>query len=164
MPPLSPTQLGGCAPWARRLQHQGDGTASIFASDPTVYTLSFHCGKNFPFRKSRSDLDIDLPPGTSDDAYLARLADVLPRVLQVAEPDLVLYDAGVDVAAVDTLGYLDLSDDGIYQRDEYVLRTCRAAGLPVATVIGGGYCTDLDELASRHAIVFRAAQAVWERG
>jgi acetoin utilization deacetylase AcuC-like enzyme len=141
--------------------HQGDGTAAIFADDPSVYTLSFHCGKNFPFRKSVSDLDIDLPPGTDDAAYLAKLADVLPRVLVAAQPDLVLFDAGVDVAAVDSLGYLQLSDQGIFDRDRFVLDACARAGLPVVTVIGGGYCTDLAELARRHAIVFRAAQSVW---
>lgn len=145
----------------RAAQHQGDGTAAIFADDPSVYTASFHCGKNFPFRKSRSDLDVDLPPGTGDEGFLARLSDVLPRVLHVARPELVLYDAGVDVAAVDTLGYLELSDDGILRRDEYVLRACASAGVPVVTVIGGGYCKDLAELANRHAIVFRAAQSVW---
>jgi acetoin utilization deacetylase AcuC-like enzyme len=142
-------------------QHQGDGTAAIFEGDPSVHTLSFHCGRNFPFRKSRSDEDVDIPAGTGDEGYLATLAEVLPRVLRATQPDLVLYDAGVDVAASDTLGFLELTDEGILRRDEYVLRLCAEARLPVVTVIGGGYCADLAELAVRHSIVFCAAQNVW---
>eukprot|EP00306_Pavlova_sp_CCMP459_P015441 CAMPEP_0185204246 /NCGR_PEP_ID=MMETSP1140-20130426/54468_1 /TAXON_ID=298111 /ORGANISM="Pavlova sp., Strain CCMP459" /LENGTH=185 /DNA_ID=CAMNT_0027771787 /DNA_START=50 /DNA_END=604 /DNA_ORIENTATION=- len=124
--------------------------------------MSVHCGKNFPFRKSRSDLDVDLPPGTGDADYLAAVRDVLPRVLQVSRPDIVLYDAGVDVAAQDELGYFDLSEQGMLDRDRYVIEACLDARVPVATVIGGGYAKDLDELAARHALIFRAASAVWD--
>jgi len=141
--------------------HQGDGTAAIFAGDDSVYTMSVHCGKNFPFRKQRSDLDLDAPPGMGDEAYLALVADVLPRALAAARPDLVLYDAGVDAAAVDALGFLELSNEGLLRRDALVLRACVDAGVPVATVIGGGYAECLEELAERHAIVFHAAQGVW---
>jgi acetoin utilization deacetylase AcuC-like enzyme len=158
LPDIAP-RIPPCDP--ARPQHQGDGTASIFAHDETVRTLSFHCGKNFPFRKSRSDVDIDVPVGTGDDAYMALLQATLPRVLKVGAPDLVLYDAGVDAAAQDLLGFLELSDEGLLRRDEYVLRECVERRVPVVTVIGGGYSADLAELARRHAIVFRAAQRVW---
>ena len=116
--------------------HQGDGTASIFAEEPEVYTMSMHCGANFPFRKCTSDLDIDMPRGTGDTEYLQTLREELPAVLSLHQPDLVLYDAGVDVHAVDDLGYLKLSHAGIYQRDLYVIDTCVSAGVPVACVIG----------------------------
>ena len=143
--------------------HQGDGTASIFAAVPQVFTFSMHCGKNFPFRKCASDLDLDLPPGTGDAEYLARLRDALPTVLRRSAAQLVLYDAGVDVFRDDKLGWLQLSHAGIWQRDVAVLDACAAAGVPVATVIGGGYDRDLLALARRHAIVVKAAAHVWRR-
>ena len=157
--------------WARRIAivdldvHQGDGTASIFASEPEVFTLSMHCGKNFPFRKAVSDLDVDVPVGTSDSAYLAMLRAALPAALRDFRPDLVLYDAGVDVFSADKLGWLELSHAGLWRRDVHVLEACVDAGVPVCTVIGGGYESHdrAAELARRHAIVFRAAAHVWRR-
>ena len=143
--------------------HQGDGTATIFADEPEVFTLSFHCGANFPFRKQRSSWDEDLPRGTGDQEYLRRLRRVLPAVLDTHRPDLVLYDAGVDVYEGDELGYLALSTAGIYQRDRYVIETCVRAGVPVACVIGGGYDRNALELARRHALLHRAAAHVWAR-
>ncbi len=142
--------------------HQGDGTASIFQEEPAVFTMSFHCGKNFPFRKSTSDLDVDVAPGTADDEYMALLGEHLPRVLDEHRPQLVLYDAGIDAYAGDELGYLELSEAGLYARDAYVLRECAKRGMPCATVIGGGYDKDLRALANRHAIVFRAAKEIWD--
>nr|WEU34431.1 HDA1/RPD3-4 [Neoporphyra haitanensis] len=115
--------------------HQGDGTAAVFAA----------------------------PDGTDDDAYLATLAGVLPPILAAFRPELVLYDAGVDVAAVDALGRLCLTDAGIYARDVAVMEAALGAGAPVATVIGGGYAARRTALAARHAIVFRAAVDVWRR-
>ena len=143
--------------------HQGDGTAAIFAAVPQVFTFSMHCGKNFPFRKCASDLDLDLPPGTGDAEYLARLRDALPTVLRRSAAQLVLYDAGVDVFRDDKLGWLQLSHAGIWQRDVAVLDACAAAGVPVATVIGGGYDDDRAALARRHALVVRAAALVCRR-
>jgi acetoin utilization deacetylase AcuC-like enzyme len=143
--------------------HQGDGTATIFADEPSVFTFSMHCGKNFPFRKSASDLDVDLPPGTDDAAYLSALRAALPEVLRRSEAELVLYDAGVDVYRDDKLGWLQLSHAGIWQRDVTVVDACAAAGVPVATVIGGGYDDDPIALARRHALVVRAAALVCRR-
>jgi acetoin utilization deacetylase AcuC-like enzyme len=143
--------------------HQGDGTASIFAADPNVFTLSLHCGDNFPFRKQTGDLDVELPMGMEDEAYLHTLADTLPDLLNSFRPDLVLYDAGVDPHRDDKLGKLALTDKGLYQRDSYVLENCVSRGIPVACVIGGGYDTDIDRLAQRHSLVHQAATEIFHR-
>lgn len=141
--------------------HQGDGTAALLSSTAEAFTFSMHCGENFPARKQRSDLDIALPRGTGDTAYLQELDGIVPWLLEHLEPDLVLYDAGVDVHADDRLGYLQLSDDGLRQRDEAVIRACRRRGIATACVIGGGYDHDLDRLARRHALLFEAASGVF---
>jgi acetoin utilization deacetylase AcuC-like enzyme len=144
--------------------HQGDGTAAILQHDRHLFTFSMHCEANFPFRKQHSDLDLALPVGMEDDAYLATLAAYLPDLLTQVKPDLVFYDAGVDPHRDDLLGKLALTDNGLYRRDLYVLRTCRAAGVPVVCVIGGGYSRDILALARRHALVHRAARDLVERG
>ena len=143
--------------------HQGDGTASIFEHEPRVFTFSMHGEKNYPVRRGPSDLDIDLPDGTGDDAYLAALRSVLPGLLDRVEPDLVFYLAGVDPHRDDRLGRLGLSDEGLSARDAYVLETCLPAA-PVVGIIGGGYDDDIDRLARRHAILHRAAADAWRRG
>lgn len=140
--------------------HQGDGTAWIFRDDPTVFTFSMHCEVNFPSRKQQSDRDVPLPVGLDDDGYLQILAQHLPVLLTQVQPDLVLYDAGVDTHVGDRLGKLALTDYGLYRRERLVLGSCFAAGYPVAVVIGGGYAPDLSALVARHAIVHRAALAV----
>ncbi len=137
--------------------HQGDGTAFIFADEPRVFTWSVHGAKNFPARRAESDLDVDLPDGTGDGAYLTVVAEHLPRLLREVRPDLVFYNAGVDPHRDDKLGRLALTDDGLARRDRFVLETCRAAGAPVAGVIGGGYGPDIDALAHRHATLHREA-------
>lgn len=141
--------------------HQGDGTASILRDEAELVTFSMHCDANFPFRKEESDLDVALPVDTDDAAYLAALAVHLPDLLAQTHPDIVLYDAGVDPHHDDALGKLALSDDGLMRRDRYVLETCVRRGIPVATVIGGGYSKDIDMLGRRHTIVHRAASEVW---
>ncbi len=143
--------------------HQGDGTASILAEDEEIFTLSLHCGDNFPFRKQRSDLDIELPKGMEDAAYLRTLADTLPDLLSNFRPDLVLYDAGVDPHGDDKLGKLALTNEGIFQRDRYVLENCVRNAIPVACVIGGGYADDIDCLAQRHSLVHQAASEIINR-
>jgi acetoin utilization deacetylase AcuC-like enzyme len=143
--------------------HQGDGTAVIFQDDPTVFTFSMHCQKNFPFRKQQSDLDIPLPEGLTDAAYLRTLTAHLPALLTNFKPDLVLYDAGVDPHCADRLGKLALSDEGLYQRDKLVLETCLRQGYPVATVVGGGYDKDVSALSYRHVLLHRAANELYQR-
>lgn len=137
--------------------HHGDGTATIFHDDPRVFTFSMHCDKNFPARKPPSDLDVPLAPGMGEAEYLDTLSQHLPRLLEQVEPDLVIYDAGVDVHQDDRLGYLQLTDAGVYERDKYVIEQCRSHTIPTACVIGGGYDADHTKLAWRHATVHRAA-------
>lgn len=143
--------------------HQGDGTAFIFEHEPRVFTFSMHGEKNFPVRRGPSDLDIDLPAGTGDAAYVARLKDVLPDLLQHVAPHIIFYIAGVDPHESDRLGRLSLSDEGLAERDAYVLETCLAVA-PLVGVIGGGYDHDVDRLARRHATLHRAAAHAWRRG
>lgn len=136
--------------------HQGDGTARIFAGRDEVLTLSLHGEKNFPARKAASDHDFPLPDHFGDAAYLEVLDRALGRVAPF-RPDLVFYNAGVDPHACDRLGRLALSDAGLRGRDARVLGWARGHGLPVACVLGGGYDTDPERLASRHAILFEEA-------
>jgi len=143
--------------------HQGDGTAFIFQNDPSVFTFSMHCEVNFPGTKQKSNLDVPLPVGMEDDAYLQTLAQYLPDLLTNFQPDIVLYDAGVDPHAGDRLGKLALSDAGIFRREMQVLSTCVAAGYPVACVIGGGYADDLKSLVYRHSLLHRAASEVYHQ-
>jgi acetoin utilization deacetylase AcuC-like enzyme len=143
--------------------HQGDGTAFIFQDDSSVFTFSMHCEVNFPSTKQQSDLDVALPVGMEDDAYLQILANYLPDLLAAVRPDLVFYDAGVDPHISDRLGKLALTDTGIYRREMQVLSTCVAAGFPVACVIGGGYADDLDALVYRHSLLHRAASEIYRQ-
>lgn len=131
--------------------HQGDGTADIFQDDPATFTFSMHAEKNYPVRKVPSDLDIGLPDGTGDGDYLDILSANLPGLIDRHRPDIVFYNAGVDPHHADRLGRLALSDAGLRARDRLVIETVREAGLPVVCVIGGGYSTDIEALARRHA-------------
>ena len=135
--------------------HQGDGTAVILAGHSTCATLSLHSERNFPARKAASTLDVPLADGTGDDAYLAALATALDRMMTRHRPDLILYQAGVDVHADDKLGRLALTDEGIARRDRHVANVARAAGVPLASAMGGGYGDDVAAVAARHAAVMR---------
>jgi len=137
--------------------HQGDGTARLLADEPRAFTCSFHAASNFPGRKANSDLDVPLAKGMEDEAYLAELERRLPALLEALQPDLVIYDAGVDVHADDRLGHLLISDRGLLRRDQWVIQRVRSQGVPLAGVIGGGYDRDIGALAARHALLFRAA-------
>jgi len=141
--------------------HQGDGTASIFRDDKSVFTFSMHCESNFPVRKETSNLDVGLPIKTEDGAYLDALGEHLPRLLRDVAPELVFYNAGVDPHRDDRLGRLSLTDAGLKAREELVLTACRDAGVPIACVIGGGYQDDLEALARRHSLLHRAAVDVF---
>ena len=136
--------------------HQGDATAVIFANDSRVFTFSAHAASNFPSRKQSSDCDLSFEDGVEDHAYLALVGEELPLLLERFQPELVLYNAGVDPHREDRLGRLCLSDLGLLQRDHLVFDACLRRQIPVATVIGGGYDA-LEPLAKRHALVFRAA-------
>ena len=140
--------------------HQGDGTAAIFEEDPRVFTCSLHGERNFPSRKQRSDLDVPLPDGTGDDAYLAALEAALDEALERSRPDLVLYQGGVDVLEVDRLGRLSLSEEGVAERDRRALGRFRSAGLPVALTLGGGYADPIEASVRAYAGTYRAALAL----
>lgn len=140
--------------------HQGDGNNTFFNQDPSVFVFSMHGEKNFPMRKVKGDLDIPLVDGMGDEQYMKILKQTLPQIFEQFSPDLVFYDAGIDPFEGDTLGKLSLSEQGLLERDLYVLQYIYDLKIPVATVIGGGYDKDHFALADRHGIVFRAARAV----
>lgn len=154
-----------CAGQARRAAvvdldvHQGDGTAAIFCSDSDVLTLSVHGRNNFPFRKQRSKIDVDLPDAAGDDEYLAALERVLPRVFEFA-PQVVFYQSGVDALAGDRLGRLGLSLDGLRRRDRLVFEMCRASSVPVVVTLGGGYAEPITRTVEAHANTFRLAAEI----
>ena len=138
--------------------HQGNGTASIFADDASVFTFSIHGARNFPFRKEASDLDIELADGTRDDEYLWHLERGLDETLDRARPQLVFYLAGADPYEGDRLGRLALTKAGLLRRDELVLATLRAQGIPVALAMAGGYARDIADSVEIHANTIRAAR------
>jgi acetoin utilization deacetylase AcuC-like enzyme len=131
--------------------HQGNGTARLFAGDDDVFTFSMHGARNFPFRKERSDRDVELHDRTGDDDYLGLLDRHLDEVLDAARPELVFYLAGADPYAGDRFGRLALSMAGLRARDRRVFEACRARGLPVALTMAGGYARDLADIATIHA-------------
>ena len=142
--------------------HQADGTARLLADCRDAVTVSLHCERNFPASKAHSDWDIALPAGLGDAGYLTTVDDALDYLLPVYQPDLVLYDAGVDVHKDDALGLLELSDAGIAARDAAVLRHCLERYIPVAGLIGGGYDRDRRVLARRHGLLHHSAARIWK--
>ena len=138
--------------------HQGNGSAAILARDDSVFTLSIHGARNFPFRhRTAGDLDMDLPDGTSDDAYLEALGQALSELARRFVPDLLIYLAGADVFVEDRLGRLALTAAGIAERDRRVFGFARVRGLPVAVVMGGGYCPQIDKVVAIHLETVRIA-------
>lgn len=131
--------------------HQGDGTASIFAQEPRVFTFSMHGERNYPAVKPPSDLDIPLPKGTGDEAYLAALAPALETIFEDFRPQLVLYQAGADPFRDDRLGFLDLSFSGLARRDRMVFDHCQRQRVPVVITMGGGYARNIDDIVRIHA-------------
>jgi acetoin utilization deacetylase AcuC-like enzyme len=142
--------------------HQGDGTAASTADDANIYTLSVHCEDNFPRTKASSSRDVPLPTGTGDDVYIKTTEAALRESIEECNPQLVLYDAGVDVHAADDLGGFELSDEGLIRREALVIDTCVGRGIPVAAVVGGGYDKDMEALARRHCILHHVAREIFE--
>jgi len=146
--------------------HQGNGSASIFADDPTVFTLSLHGAKNFPFRKERSDLDVDLPDGCGDAAYLEALDGALAELWRRhrdTPPGLIFYVAGADPHEGDRLGRLKLTTAGLAERDRRVLDAARTRRIPVAISMAGGYGRDIADTVEVHLGTLRAAVASWQQ-
>ncbi len=140
--------------------HQGNGTAAIARSDPTLFSFSMHCEKNFPFRKESGDLDIPLPAGAGDDRFLETLEQTLQRMPRTFQPDLVFYLAGADPYAGDRLGQLALSKTGLRQRDGLVFDYCRSESLPCAVAMSGGYAPQIDDIVDIHFATVMAALGV----
>jgi len=138
--------------------HQGNGTAAIFRGDASVFTLSLHGAKNFPFRKEESDLDVTFEDGAGDAEYLAAL-DVVPRILDRHRPDIVFYLAGADPYEGDRLGRLRLSIQGLAARDRIVFDACAARHMPVAVAMSGGYAADVEAIVTIHLNTIK--EAVW---
>jgi acetoin utilization deacetylase AcuC-like enzyme len=139
--------------------HQGDGTADCLTLCPDLFTLSIHCENNYPAQKIAGDLDIGLPDRLDDAGYLEVLRARLPPLLDALAPDIVFYNAGVDPHRDDRLGRLSLTDAGLLARDRFVVSQARGRGIPLVAVIGGGYTSDVEALAQRHALVFEALAA-----
>jgi acetoin utilization deacetylase AcuC-like enzyme len=137
--------------------HQGNGTAHIFSNDPTVFTLSLHGAKNFPFRKEPSDLDMELPDGCGDAEYLAALEVALDALSHRFEPELILYLAGADPHEGDRLGRLKLSFDGLEARDRRVMDWAWQRRIPMAFNMAGGYGTDMEATVQVQMNTFRVA-------
>ena len=140
--------------------HQGDGNAALLTGNPGAFVLSLHGDKNFPFRKVPSDLDIALPDGTDDRAYLHALAEALDPIAGF-RPDLVLYLSGADPLGSDTLGRLDLTHEGLIERDRLVLEFCRRRGIPVSIAIGGGYADPISDSVDAYENTFKVAHEVF---
>jgi acetoin utilization deacetylase AcuC-like enzyme len=142
--------------------HQGNGTAHIFRNDPSVFTLSMHGAKNFPFRKEASDLDIELPDGCGDEEYLAQLSLALQQLEQCVEPGLIFFLAGADPHEGDRLGRLQLSFEGLRQRDRMVLNWALQKQLPLAMAMAGGYGKVIEDTVQVQMNSFAEAFAAWQ--
>ena len=124
--------------------HQGDGTATIFEDSESVLTISVHCSKNFPFRKTHSDFDLELEPGTEDEEYL----EVVKKAIQITtnfNPDLILFQAGVDGLKSDALGKLNITREGMRKRNNLVFEMIKKESLPTVIFMGGGYSKPISD-------------------
>jgi acetoin utilization deacetylase AcuC-like enzyme len=140
--------------------HQGNGTAAIFAGDPDVVTFSIHGARNFPFRKERSSVDVELPDGAGDDVFLAALELHLPLLLAERRPDLAIYLAGADPWRDDRFGRMAMSREGLAERDRMVLSSLRELGIPTAIAMAGGYGRDIEDTVTIQVETIRTAAAL----
>ena len=140
--------------------HQGNGNSSILYHDEGVFIFSMHGEKNYPFIKVPSHLDIALPNETEDAFFLEELERGLVEV-QKFDPDYVFYQAGVDPLKEDKLGKLNLSFQGLMDRDELVLSYAKRAGIPISLALGGGYAQPIDLSVLAHANTYRVAKKVF---
>jgi acetoin utilization deacetylase AcuC-like enzyme len=141
--------------------HQGNGTAEIFEHEPRVFTFSMHGANNFPYRKEKSDLDVPLPDGMGDEAFLDLVQQHVPRLIEQQKPDFIFYLSGVDVLASDKLGKLALSRAGCKERDRLVLQCCKQAGIPVQVSMGGGYSPQIKDIVEAHCNTYKVANELY---
>jgi acetoin utilization deacetylase AcuC-like enzyme len=141
--------------------HQGNGTASLFAQEPRVFTFSMHGAHNYPFHKEQSDLDIPLPDGIDDEAYLHLLQENLTQLFNQVKPNFVFYLSGVDILSTDKFGKLKISIEGCKQRDAMVFEFCKKNKTPVVVAMGGGYSPDIRDIVEAHCNTFRLASTIF---
>ncbi|WP_114750383.1 histone deacetylase family protein [Pleomorphovibrio marinus] len=141
--------------------HQGNGTAVIFKDEPRVYTFSMHGESNYPLKKEKSDLDIGLPDGTGDGAYLKLLGENLNELMDKLEPEFLIFQSGVDVLKTDKLGRLGLTLQGCKERDKMVLKAAKDNSVPIMCCMGGGYSERLSDILEAHANTYRLAQEMY---
>ncbi|UNZ00087.1 histone deacetylase [Zhouia spongiae] len=141
--------------------HQGNGTAEIFQKDDSVFTFSMHGKNNYPFKKEKSDLDIELHDDMNDKEYLTILDNVLPKLIDKEKPDFIFYLCGVDILKTDKLGKLGLTIEGCKKRDDYVLSLLHNLSIPVQCSMGGGYSPDIKSIVEAHANTYRLAQEIY---
>ena len=135
--------------------------ASIFQNINDVFTLSFHGKNNYPFKKEKSDIDIEFENGTDDKFYLKKLKNILPKTIDEFKPEFIFYLSGVDVMENDKLGKLSLSLEGCKERDRYVLELCKKNNIPLQISMGGGYSFELKNIIEAHSNTFRLAQEIF---
>jgi acetoin utilization deacetylase AcuC-like enzyme len=143
--------------------HHGNGTAAVFAGDPTVFTLSIHQFNNYPSEKPLSSLDIHLADGTGDAEYLNRLGSGYRAALGMFRPELIVYLAGADPYREDQLGGLSVTFEGLMERDRMVIRTALAHGIGVAIVLAGGYAQNVQDTIVIHANTAMVAKETLEK-
>lgn len=141
--------------------HQGNGTTAIFRDDKRVFTFSMHGEKNYPIRKEVSDLDVGLPNGISDAAYLDLLDEHLHRLMHDFKPQFVFFQSGVDILETDKLGKLAVTLNGCEERDRLLIQSCFEHQVPVCAVMGGGYSEDIGIIVEAHCQTFRLMNRIW---
>lgn len=141
--------------------HQGNGTAVIFENDPKVFTFSMHGKENYPLKKERSDLDIELPTYCEDTEYLNLLFDTLPRLIDEIKPQFIFYISGVDILASDKLGKLKVSVEGCARRDTFVFELAKQHNIPIVVSMGGGYSPRIADIVEAHCNTFRLAEKLF---
>ena len=137
--------------------HQGDGTAQITQNHNQIITCSIHCEQNFPRNKQESTYDFVLPAKTTDAEYLATLRQALDFFVRIHNPDIILYNAGADIYIKDELGLFNISLNGVYERDLFVINFCKQHQIPLMCALGGGYQRNLSSLINVHKQLFKAA-------
>ena len=141
--------------------HQGNGTAEIFQNNPNVFTFSTHGKTNYPFKKETSDLDIAFDDGTTDDAFLKTIGDIIPKLIETQKPDFIFYLAGVDILTSDKLGKLSCSLEGCKKRDELVFELCAKHQIPTQVSMGGGYSPNIKTIIEAHSNTYRVAKSIF---
>lgn len=142
--------------------HQGNGTATIFQNEPRVFTWSVHCKDNYPLEKENSDLDTELVAGTGDSEYLSIVETTLNQLIEIQAPDIIYFQAGVDVLASDKLGHFSLTTEGCKKRDQLVIQTAYEHEIPLVVTMGGGYSFKISDIVDAHCNTYKIAFSIFE--